>query len=127
MSVTANFSSSAAPWRTALVRTSSKRSPSVANAATATAMVTTGPITVRAMATANFARIVTSAPCQPRQGRIWCAGPMLLFVVLGHTPWILLISLAGLLYLTWLDVRDESLEPIVKLWWGLLVLLTNVL
>jgi len=52
---------------------------------------------------------------------------MLLFVVLGHTPWILLISLAGLLYLTWLDVRDESLEPIVKLWWGLLVLLTNVL
>ena len=51
---------------------------------------------------------------------------MLLFVIIGEAPWILLLSLAGLLYLTWLDLRDEQLEPMVKLWWGSLVLLTNV-
>ena len=51
---------------------------------------------------------------------------MLLFLLIGETPWILLISLAGLLYITWLDLRDEQLEPVVKLWWGFLVLLTNV-
>ena len=52
---------------------------------------------------------------------------MLLFVIIGEAPWILIISLVGLLYLTWLDLRDESIEPMVKLWWGSLVLLTNVL
>ena len=52
---------------------------------------------------------------------------MLLFVVIGTMPWILLLSLAGLLYLTWIDLRDEPVEPMVKLWWGSLVLLTNVL
>jgi membrane protein DedA with SNARE-associated domain len=51
---------------------------------------------------------------------------MLLFVIIGEAPWILLISLVGLLYITWLDLRDEQLEPMVKLWWGSLVLLTNV-
>jgi membrane protein DedA with SNARE-associated domain len=52
--------------------------------------------------------------------------PMLLFLIVGSVPWILLLSLAGLLYLTWLDLREEPAEPIVKVWWGLLVLLTNV-
>ena len=52
---------------------------------------------------------------------------MLLFLLVGEMPWILVLSLAGLLYLTWLDLRDEPVEPIVKLWWGSLVLLTNVL
>ena len=52
---------------------------------------------------------------------------MLLFVLLGHTPLILLVCLVGLLYLTWVELRDEELEPQVKLWWGLLVLLTHVL
>jgi membrane protein DedA with SNARE-associated domain len=51
---------------------------------------------------------------------------MLLFVIIGEAPWILLVSLVGLLYITWLDLRDEQLEPMVKLWWGSLVLLTNV-
>ena len=51
---------------------------------------------------------------------------MLLFVILGQAPWILLLSLVGLLYLTWLDLREEPLEPMVKLWWVSLVLLTNV-
>ena len=52
---------------------------------------------------------------------------MLLFVILGHTPLILLVCLLGLLYLTWIELRHEDLEPIVKVWWGLLVLLTHVL
>jgi hypothetical protein len=52
---------------------------------------------------------------------------VLLFVILGHTPLILLVCLLGLLYLTWVELRHEDLEPIVKVWWGLLVLLTHVL
>jgi hypothetical protein len=51
---------------------------------------------------------------------------VLLFVILGHTPLILLVCLAGLLYLTWLDLRGEGLEPLVQLWWFLLVFLFNV-
>jgi hypothetical protein len=51
---------------------------------------------------------------------------VLLFVLIGQMPWILLLSLAGLLYLTWLDLRAEPVEPMVKLWWGSVVLLTNV-
>jgi hypothetical protein len=52
---------------------------------------------------------------------------VLLFVVIGQMPWILLLSLAGLLYLTWIDLRDEPVDPMVKLWWGSLVLLTNLI
>ena len=51
---------------------------------------------------------------------------MILFVILGHTPLILLFTLLGLLYLTWIELRDEELEPQVKLWWGMLVFLTHV-
>jgi hypothetical protein len=51
---------------------------------------------------------------------------VIVFVILGHTPTVLLVCLAGLLYLSWIDLRDEELEPQVKLWWGLLVLLTHV-
>ena len=51
---------------------------------------------------------------------------MLLFLLIGQLPWILLLSLAGLLYLTWIDLREEPVEPMVKLWWGSLVLLTNL-
>jgi uncharacterized membrane protein YwzB len=52
---------------------------------------------------------------------------VLVFLILGRTPLILLVCLLGLLYLTWWDLRDEELEPQVKLWWFLLVFLTNVL
>ena len=52
---------------------------------------------------------------------------VILFVVLGHTPVILLVCLIGLLWLTWVELRNEDLEPLVKLWWGLLVLLTHVI
>lgn len=52
---------------------------------------------------------------------------MLLFVLLGRTPLILLVCLLGLLYLTWLELRQEAeLPPLQKLWWGLLVLMTHV-
>ena len=51
---------------------------------------------------------------------------MVLFVILGSTPLILLVCLIGLLYLAWVDLRHEELEPLVKLWWYLLVLLTHV-
>jgi hypothetical protein len=52
---------------------------------------------------------------------------MLLFVLLGHTPVVLLLCLLGLLYLTWIELRAEPLEPLVSMWWYLLVLLFNVL
>jgi hypothetical protein len=51
---------------------------------------------------------------------------MLLFVILGHAPIVLLVCLVGLLYLTWVDLRGEGLEPLPQLWWYLLVLLFNV-
>jgi hypothetical protein len=51
---------------------------------------------------------------------------VILFVILGHVPLVLLVCLLGLLYLTWVELRGEELEPQVKLWWGLLVLLTHV-
>jgi cytochrome bd-type quinol oxidase subunit 2 len=52
---------------------------------------------------------------------------VILFVILGHTPLVLLVCLVGLLYLTWVELRGEELEPMVKLWWFLLVLLTHVI
>jgi hypothetical protein len=52
---------------------------------------------------------------------------VLLFVILGHVPVVLLVCLVGLLYLTWVDLRGEGLEPLVQLWWYLLVFLFNVL
>ena len=51
---------------------------------------------------------------------------MILFVILGHVPLILLVCLVGLLYLTWVEFRGRSTEPLVQLWWYLLVLLTHV-
>ena len=52
---------------------------------------------------------------------------MLVFVLLGHVPVILLVCLVGLLYLTWIELRAEPLEPLVQLWWYLLVFLFNVI
>jgi hypothetical protein len=51
---------------------------------------------------------------------------MVLFLILGYIPLLLLVTLLGLLYLTWVELRGEDLEPMVKLWWALLVLLTHV-
>ena len=52
---------------------------------------------------------------------------MLFFVLFQSVPVILLLTLAGCLYLTWVDIKDEpDLEFNVKAWWFLLVLLFHV-
>ena len=51
---------------------------------------------------------------------------MVLFLLIGSVPVILALCLVGLVYLTWVELRNEDLEPMVKLWWVLLVLLTHV-
>ena len=52
---------------------------------------------------------------------------MLLFLLVDSVPDILWLSLAGLVYLAWIEVRKEpELLPQVKLWWCLLVVLTNI-
>ncbi|HEX2104336.1 MAG TPA: hypothetical protein VHF51_11845 [Solirubrobacteraceae bacterium] len=53
---------------------------------------------------------------------------MILFVILGHVPTVLLVAQLGMLYLAWLDLRDEDdLDFQVKVWWFMLVLIFNVL
>ena len=52
---------------------------------------------------------------------------VLLFVIFQSVPTILLLTLAGALYLVWVDVKDEpDLEFQIKIWWFLLVLLLHV-
>jgi hypothetical protein len=52
---------------------------------------------------------------------------VLLFVIFQDVPLILLLTLAGCLYLVWVDVKDEpDLEFQIKIWWFLLVLLLHV-
>ena len=52
---------------------------------------------------------------------------VLLFVIFQSTPAILLLTLAGALYLVWVDIKDEPVEFQIKVWWFLLVLLLHVL
>jgi len=52
---------------------------------------------------------------------------MLPFLLFDNVPDILWLSLLGLVYLAWIEVRGEpDLIPQAKLWWCLLVFLTNV-
>ncbi len=52
---------------------------------------------------------------------------MLPFFLLDRVPDILWLSLVGLVYLAWIEVRREpELSPQWKLWWCLLVFLLNV-
>jgi threonine/homoserine/homoserine lactone efflux protein len=52
---------------------------------------------------------------------------VLFFVLFQSVPAILLLTLAGALYLTWVDVKDEpGLDFQVKMWWFLLVVLFHV-
>jgi hypothetical protein len=54
--------------------------------------------------------------------------PMIVFVVLGHIPWVLLVAQIGMLYLVWIDFRAEpDITFETKLWWYLLVFIFNVL
>jgi hypothetical protein len=53
---------------------------------------------------------------------------VIVFVILGQVPIVLLLAQVGMLYLTWIDLREErDLDFQVKLWWFLLVLLFNVI
>ena len=51
---------------------------------------------------------------------------MILFLLTGNAPFFFLILLAALMYLTWIELRDEPVDLNVKLWWLSLVLLVNV-
>jgi hypothetical protein len=51
---------------------------------------------------------------------------VLFFVIFQSVPLILLLTLAGALYLTWVDIKDEPVEFQVKAWWFLLVLILHV-
>jgi threonine/homoserine/homoserine lactone efflux protein len=52
---------------------------------------------------------------------------VLFFVIFQSVPAIMLLTLAGALYLVWVDVKDEpDLEFQIKVWWFLLVLLLHV-
>jgi hypothetical protein len=51
---------------------------------------------------------------------------VIVFVILGHAPLILLVCLLGLVYLSWVELRNEDLDSNVKLFWGLLVFLAHV-
>jgi hypothetical protein len=52
---------------------------------------------------------------------------MLPFFLFDNVPDILWLSLLGLVYLAWIEVRGEpDLLPQAKLWWCLLVFLANV-
>jgi EamA domain-containing membrane protein RarD len=49
------------------------------------------------------------------------------FFLFDSVPDILWLCLLGLVYLSWIEVRQEpDLLPQAKLWWCLLVFLTNV-
>ena len=50
---------------------------------------------------------------------------MLLFLVLGFTPWLLLLTLALALYLTAIELRELDLHFTRWIWWFLLVFLTH--
>ena len=59
--------------------------------------------------------------------RVIVTAPVILFVILGHVPAVLLLAQVGMLYLAWLDLRDEDdLEFQVKVWWFLLVVLFHI-
>lgn len=50
---------------------------------------------------------------------------MLLFLILGFTPWLLLLTLALALYLTAVELRELDLHFTRWIWWLLLVFLTH--
>jgi hypothetical protein len=53
---------------------------------------------------------------------------MIVFVILGQVPLVLAIAQVAMVYLAWVDVREEpGLTFEARLWWCLLVFLFNVL
>jgi hypothetical protein len=51
---------------------------------------------------------------------------VILFLVTGRMPLFLLLALLVMCYLTAIELRDEPDPFVIKAWWVLLVLLTNV-
>ncbi len=51
--------------------------------------------------------------------------PVLIFLLLGFTPWILLLTLVIALYLTVIELRDLELHYTWWIWWLLLVFMTH--
>ena len=52
---------------------------------------------------------------------------MLIFLLLGFYPWVLLLTWALALYLTFIETREQRLDRMQTLWWMLLVFLTHFL
>ena len=53
---------------------------------------------------------------------------MILFVILGHVPLVLALAQVAMVYLAWIEVRQEpGMTFEMKLWWCLLVFIFNVL
>ncbi len=50
---------------------------------------------------------------------------MLIFLLLGFTPWLLLLTLALAMYLTVVELRELDLHYTRWIWWLLLVFLTH--
>jgi len=51
---------------------------------------------------------------------------VLIFLFLPTVPLWLAVTLPALAYLSWLDLRDFEMRPIVQFWWILFVLITFV-
>ena len=52
-------------------------------------------------------------------------GPVLIFLLFGFYPWVLLLTWAVALYLTFLETREQQLDRMHTMWWMLLVFLTH--
>jgi hypothetical protein len=50
---------------------------------------------------------------------------LILFVLFGSTPLVLVITLAAMLYLSWIELRKLPLQRMAKLAWLLFVFLTH--
>ena len=42
---------------------------------------------------------------------------MLLFLLLGIYPFVLLLTWALSIYLTWIEVREQHMDKLHKIWW----------
>jgi hypothetical protein len=51
---------------------------------------------------------------------------VLIFLVLGFTPWLLILTLVIVLYLTVIELRELQLHYAWWVWWLLLVFLTHI-
>jgi hypothetical protein len=54
-------------------------------------------------------------------------GPVLIFLLLGFTPWLLILTLAIALYLAVVELRELQLHYLWWAWWLLIVFMTHFL